>query len=71
MTTKPNRSLYFQLMPNVTHLARIAGISRPAIYGIVYESRHAREETVTAFNRALSSLLKERLAMAKKLSPSS
>lgn len=65
---RPNISLYSQLMPNITHLALSARISRPAIYAIVYGSRKSRPETVRAFNEALRRLLAERMAMAKKLS---
>ena len=64
----PNLSLYHQLAPNVSHLARMADLSRTAIYALVYGSRNTRPATVEKFNQALSLLLKERMALAKKMS---
>jgi hypothetical protein len=65
---KPNLTLYFNLSPNITRLARIAGISRPAVYRIAYGQGKPRASTVDGFNAALSALLKERMEMSKKLS---
>lgn len=67
----PNLSLYFNMSPNITRLAKDAGISRPSVYAIIYQTRKPRPGTVEAFNGALSRLLKERMQMAKKLSSGS
>lgn len=64
----PNLALYFQLQPNVSRLAKDAGISRPTIYAMVYAERTSDPETIQKFNSALSRLLKERMEMAKNLS---
>lgn len=65
---KPNLTLYFNLQPNVTHLARLAGLSKPSIYRMAYGATKPHRETVTRFNAALALLLKERISMAKKFS---